>query len=283
MADQPTYTRIPNAIIEAMPTLGNAELRVLLAIARKTVGWQKECDVISARQLAAMTGLTLRNTHAAIKSLVARGFIGQEAAGKQALCYRLKTVSLGDTDQNRIPSDTGTLGDTVPLPVGIQLEAKALPVGIQQKKESKEKKERDGSRVARTPPAPKQTNLDSFNPAIVIFKELSGKKQLAPTIITLIANRVTDVDKWRATIEGWAGCGYSVMNVNDMLDWYDHPEKMAQRLSRNNSKNAPAPIKSSGPPVASKPNIAPDALSREELAEAARNYRNGITPRTPTE
>jgi phage replication O-like protein O len=41
MADQPTFTRIPNDIIEAMPSLGNAELRVLLAIARKTHGWQK--------------------------------------------------------------------------------------------------------------------------------------------------------------------------------------------------------------------------------------------------
>lgn len=40
---------------------------------------------------------------------------------------------------------------------------------------------------------------------------------------------------------------------------------------------------SSGPIVATKPNIAPDALSREELAEAAKRYRNGTTPRTTTE
>lgn len=283
MADQPSFTRIPNSIIEAMPTLGNAELRVLLAIARKTVGWQKECDVISTRQIAGMTGLTLRNTHAAIHSLVKRGLIDQERVGKQSFCYRLQTVSPRDTDQDRTPSDTGTLGDTVVLPVGIQLDEKPYPLGIQQKKDLKERKEREGSRVARTPPPAKQTNLDSFNQAIVIFKELSGKRQLAPALITLIANRVSDMDKWRATIDGWAGCGFNVMNVNDMLDWYDHPEKMAQRMSRNNSKNVPTPVKPSGPPVATKPNIAPDALSREELAEAARKYRNGTTPRTPTE
>jgi len=87
MADLPTYTRIPNDIIEAMPKLGNAELRVLLAIARKTYGWQKECDVISVSQLAKMTGLTSRNTQNAVVTLLEKGLITREdvlrAAGRQ--------------------------------------------------------------------------------------------------------------------------------------------------------------------------------------------------------
>lgn len=84
------------------------------------------------------------------------------------------------------------------------------------------------------PPTPKQTNLDSFNEAIVIFKQLSGKTP-APALVTLIVTRVTDMDKWRATIEGWAGCGFNPMNVIDMLDWYDHPQKMSARLARNST------------------------------------------------
>ena len=117
MADLPTYTRIPNDIIEAMPKLGNAELRVLLAIARKTYGWQKECDVISVSQLAKMTGLTSRNTQNAVVTLLEKGLITRELANKQSYCYTLQTVSLGDMVENRIPSDTIVTGDTVPYPL----------------------------------------------------------------------------------------------------------------------------------------------------------------------
>ena len=141
MSDQPGYTRVPNDILDAMPTLGNAELRVLLAIARKTVGWQKECDRLSARQLSDTTGLTLKNTQQAITGLLKKGLVAREKAGKQTFCYNLQTVPLGDTDQNRTPSDTVPLRDTVPYPVGIRLDEKPYPVGIQQKKDSKERKE----------------------------------------------------------------------------------------------------------------------------------------------
>lgn len=238
MTDQPTYTRVPNDLIAAMPKLGNAELRVALAIARKTVGYQKECDRISVSQIVDMTGLTSRNTQQAITSLLKKGVIERTPAGKQAYCYSLKTMSLGDTDQNHIPSDTISLRDTEPYPVGIQLNGSPYPLGTTQKKDLKEKKERDGSRIARSPP-PKQTNLDSFNEAVVIFKELSGKKHITPALTTLIVTRVSDMDRWRATINGWVGCGYNVMGVKDMLDWYDHPEKMAARLDRSNRNAKP--------------------------------------------
>jgi len=239
MTDQPTYTRVPNDLIAAMPSLGNAELRVALAIARKTVGYQKECDRISVSQIVDMTGLTSRNAQQAITSLLKKGVIERTPAGKQAYCYSLKTISLGDTVDDHIPSDTISLGDTDPYPVGTRLGAKPYPLGTTQKKDLKEKKERDGSRIARSPPTPKQTNLDSFNEAVVIFKELSGKKHITPALTTLIVTRVSDLDKWRATINGWVGCGYNVMGVKDMLDWYDHPEKMAARLDRSNRNAKP--------------------------------------------
>jgi len=256
MADQPGYTRIPNHILDAMCDLGNAELRVLLAIVRKTHGWQKECDVISFSQFQALTGLTRRNAFKAVEALEERGMIVREKKSAQSFCYSIKplpvgiqsnripsdTGVVGDTvplpvgiQSNRIPSDTGVVGDTVPLPVGIRLEEKPLPLRTIQKKDLKKDKEREGSRVARTPP-PKQTNLDNFNEAVAIFKELSGKKHITPALMTLIATRVTDMSTWRTTIESWAGCGYNLMNVQNMLDWYDHPEKMAAKNGHTNGK-----------------------------------------------
>ena len=233
MADLPAFTRIPNDVIEAMPELGNAELRVLLAIARKTYGWQKECDVISVSQLADMTGLTSRNTQSAITALLEKGLIARELAGKQRYCYTLRTISPRDTVVGHIPTDTISPRDTEPYPLGTRLNVSPYPLGITQKKDLKERKERDVTHVARTPSPSKQTNIDSFNEAVIIYKELSGKKHLPPTLITLIVNSVSDLDKWRLVIESWASCGYNVGGVKDMLDWYDHPEKMAARMARS--------------------------------------------------
>lgn len=287
MADQPNFTRIPNDILEAMPKLGNGELRVLLAIARKTIGWQKECDVISVSQLAALTGLTSRNTQQAIVALLEKKLIARESAGKQGYCYTLQTVSLRDTVDNHIPSEPMSLGDTAPYPVGTRFDPKPYPLGITQKKDLKEKKERGNvraERAPRTPPIPKQTNLDSFNQAVLAYKELSGRSRITPALTTLIADRISDVALWRTVIGNWDSSGYNIGSVNDMLDWYDHPEKMAARLARNGkNSNQPPPMKSSGPLKVSKPNIAPDALSQAERAEMIKAFRNGTAPRTPTE
>ena len=285
MADQPTFTRIPNDIIEAMPTLGNGELRVLLAIARKTYGWQKECDVISVSQIAAMTGLTSRNAQNAIVALLEKGLIARESAGKQRYCYTLKTISPRDTVENHIPTDTVSLRDTEPYPLGIQLEVKPYPLGITQKKDLKEKKERESVRASsapRTPPLPKQTNLDTFNQAVLIYKELSEKKHVQAAITSLIVDQVCELDRWRATIQAWLGSGFNPANVSGMLDWYAHPEKMAAKLAQHGSKSSPPPMKSSGPVVTSKPNIAPDALSPAERAEMIKAYFNASS-RTSTE
>jgi len=233
MADQPSYTRLPNDIIEAMPSLGNAELRVLLAIARKTVGYQKECDRISVSQIAKMTGLTSRNTQQAITALLKRDLIAREPAGKQTYSYTLKTISLGDTDQNHIPSDTISLGDTEPYPVGTQLEEKPYPLGTTQKKDLKEKKEKSVSATNRTPRT-RQTNLDSFHEAVTIYKQLTNKSP-PPTTATLIATTVVDSAAWQAAIKAWCDRGFKPGNVEGMIDWYLHPDK--QQHSMNGHAN----------------------------------------------
>ena len=48
MADQPGYTRVPNELLELLPRLPNAEMRVMLVVIRKTTGWQAEIDATEA-------------------------------------------------------------------------------------------------------------------------------------------------------------------------------------------------------------------------------------------
>lgn len=156
MTDQPQepYTRVPNALLDNMHELGNAELRVLLAVIRKTAGFQKPCDVISVSQVADMTGLTRRNAHEALQALVTAGYLGREQASKQMYCYTVKPYPVG-IRLDHTPTGNVPPRDTAPYPVGIQSEAKPYPLGDTQKKDSKEKKER-GERATRTPPTPNE-------------------------------------------------------------------------------------------------------------------------------
>lgn len=47
----PTTTPIPDAILDNLPDFTNAQLRILLYVARRTFGWKKGADVISMDQL----------------------------------------------------------------------------------------------------------------------------------------------------------------------------------------------------------------------------------------
>ncbi len=134
------WTKIPNALLEHMGELGNAELRVLLALLRKTAGHQKERDRVSVSQIADMTGLTSRNAQNAITQLLKDGFIEREQVGKQGYAYMVKPYPVGTRiteDANHIPSDTISLGDTEPYPVGTRIDAKPYPLGTTQKKDLK--------------------------------------------------------------------------------------------------------------------------------------------------
>lgn len=152
----------------------------------------------------------------------------------------------------------------------------ALPKQDSLNKTHRTRDEKRADRAPRTPPIPKQTNLDSFNQAVLAYKELSGKKQLPPVTTTLIVNRVSDVEKWRAAVNGWIACGFNPGNVNDMLDWYDHPEKMAARLAKNGQRTNEriAPTAKSAPAYTPPTDIKPPHEVAARMKELIAQQRN---------
>jgi len=57
--ESPNHTQIPNDLFDVLlPQMGYAELKVTLAVLRKTLGWQKRADKISLSQLKNLTGLS---------------------------------------------------------------------------------------------------------------------------------------------------------------------------------------------------------------------------------
>jgi phage replication O-like protein O len=84
------YTRVPIAYVdEHLADLSGAETKVLLAVLRKTAGWQKESDEISIEQLQQMTGLARNSVRAGLRGLLKRGLVVQRgyAAGSKAASY----------------------------------------------------------------------------------------------------------------------------------------------------------------------------------------------------
>ena len=64
------FLKLDNSIIDYwMSRLNHSEFKTLLAIYRKTIGWNKQYDKISHSQIATLTGLTTRSVRTAIASL----------------------------------------------------------------------------------------------------------------------------------------------------------------------------------------------------------------------
>lgn len=75
------YTTIANDLIEAMAgscvAFSGRQLRVLLAIARRTYGWRKKTDRISASQIAEATRIDARHVRTVLADLEAMNAIGR--------------------------------------------------------------------------------------------------------------------------------------------------------------------------------------------------------------
>ena len=83
------FVPVPNAYFECLADLSGAELKVLLAILRRTVGWRKESDEISLSQLEQMTGLDRKSVIKGLRGLLERGLVvqTQDATGSKAASY----------------------------------------------------------------------------------------------------------------------------------------------------------------------------------------------------
>lgn len=87
--EKPNYTQVPNALFDIhMPEMGNAELRVVLAIARNTFGWQKGSTNLSITQLESLTGLSRQGVQNGVNDALDRGVLERISVG-QSFEYRL--------------------------------------------------------------------------------------------------------------------------------------------------------------------------------------------------
>lgn len=91
--EQPNYTQTPNALFDKYLAEIDSmtELKVVLAIVRKTLGWHKTRDIISITQLEKMTGLSRQGVIDGVEKAITRGLVDRKPVG-QGYYYRLKVA-----------------------------------------------------------------------------------------------------------------------------------------------------------------------------------------------
>jgi len=99
---KPNYTQIPNVLLdEHLSSMAESELKVVLAIARKTFGWHKEQARLSLTHLEELTGLSRQGVINGVERGIERGVIARKRDGKQGYFYHLL---VNEVDQLELPT-----------------------------------------------------------------------------------------------------------------------------------------------------------------------------------
>jgi len=126
---EPNYTQTPNALFdECMKVMGDAELRVTLAVIRKTMGFHKTKDAISYSQIHQMTGLSRSSIQSGIELAIEHGYIRRVGTGK-------RKINIFELVVNVDQSTSTTSTSSVALPVTSSV---ALLTKEKEKKSTKE-------------------------------------------------------------------------------------------------------------------------------------------------
>lgn len=103
----PNYTQIPNILIALMAEMREAELKVMLAIARETFGWHREEKLLSLTRLRALTGLSRQGVLNGIQAGLNRQLIKRRPE-EGSFIYRLL---VHEADQSTSLTGTPNLPD----------------------------------------------------------------------------------------------------------------------------------------------------------------------------
>jgi len=185
--ESPNHTQTPNSFFdESLRNISSLpELKVVLAIIRKTLGWHKERDKISMSQLREVTGLHQQSVQRGIDLALKDGFITREAVGQQFF-YSLKLVTPRDQSPH-VTSHT-----TLPKPVTRGDRKLVTPRDTQKKEEIKKEKKREFWTSLKANPAYSHINLDHEINKMKAWLSLPANKdrQLTPSFILKWLNKI---------------------------------------------------------------------------------------------
>lgn len=251
----PNYTQTPNVIFDLMADkdahLTEAELRVILVIARKTFGWHKKRDKISLSQLEQLTAMSRTSVIAGLDAAIARGLVRKTPDRNDkrgGFFYELvveepndRTSTKSELVQNLDQSSKLTRTSTKS-----ELE---LVQNLDPQKKDKEKKERERE-VGDSQQAP------PHSPFVLAYFSTYPNETLSADQIEEINRRVTDLKRWKRALHYWSTNGHRARSIGKICDRYD--EEAAGR--NGHERGPPIPVQPWKPPE--------DALSGQALKDA---------------
>jgi phage replication O-like protein O len=139
--NSPNYTQTPNDLFDSiMKRLSESELKVAMAIVRKTFGYHKKYDAVSLSQLEEMTGLSRSACSVGVSSLIAMGLVKIVGTGKRG-------VSIYELVVNSYQSEIATSQTADYTEIATSTGSNLLPT---KEKVKKEKKNKDSAPVGAT-------------------------------------------------------------------------------------------------------------------------------------
>lgn len=99
----PNHTQTPNELFDVhMLAMGECELKVTLAIIRKTLGYHKKSDQLSLSQLQKLTGLSRQGVIAGTDKAIERGLVEIIGTGKRGVLIYGLVINF---DQSELQTD----------------------------------------------------------------------------------------------------------------------------------------------------------------------------------
>lgn len=111
----PNHTQCPNDLFDVhMANMSEAELRIVLAAVRKTLGYHKTKDAISLSQFMKMTGLARQSVIRGIEAAIKHGFIKQVGEGTRGIAIFELNINDNGTLVNVVDQSTEVTSSSLP-------------------------------------------------------------------------------------------------------------------------------------------------------------------------
>ena len=267
------WTQTPNFIMDAIPDMKPAEVQVVMAIVRQTIGWQRESISLTMGELEALTRMARASVVAGVKDALGRGVISREEDGKSYV-YRITEPSTDSPSVqilNRYEEqpvqilnhdDAGSVQNlNSKTPESVQILDRQSVQNLNPNKRNintntpVEKKGESAPPRVPTPPPKSHAYFDSrkflangkipagtgTTPAEVFHEVYSVKDErcmLRSVALKKISDTVTNLDLWREVVNAWALAGHKAINISGQLEWYAEPFRFRSKRNGNHQTDS---------------------------------------------
>jgi len=246
----PNYTQVPNDLLGhvhkgerntpgLMANMGEAELRVVLALVRLTFGFHMDTTRASLTRLQKLTGLSRQGVVDGAAAAVARGLFTKDTTSGVTI-WRLVIAEDEPPPLEVVDADQSTDGVVNVVDQATDGVVNVVDQGSQRSRPPsiKETKKERGSPTAGavgasaptlppSQPAGKTRRPKAVPPAVQIFQSKVRRlpaKSWWVEIQEMVGDTPESLERWGAVVYAWLGQGWNPGNVAGMLDHFRRGE-----------------------------------------------------------